>query len=67
MLNFVTIKLNKLKKVVDIKNWCNTIRNVGEETAGADRVPEGAEGITEVPYFRGTTWGSMKYSSVGTN
>ena len=25
-----------------------------QETAGADRVPQGAEGITEVPYFRGT-------------
>ena len=40
---------------------------VGEETAGADKVPEGAEGKTEVPCFRGAAWGSMKYSSVGTN
>ncbi len=51
-INFCKDKEIKFKKGVDIKNWCNIIRIVGEETAGADIVPEGAEGITEVPNFR---------------
>ena len=50
-INFCKYKLKKIKKGVDIKNWCYMIDFVGEETAGADNVSEGAEGLTEVPSF----------------